>query len=115
MFSENKERFSYREWHCVHLHEHLEGEEGEEDEVGVLLELVQPLGLVMMLRRLIRKKWQKKTTKEYLDDCVEEDKGDDEPEHELGLADVTDSSAVFPVPPGKPLHWKARKMFYSRK
>lgn len=50
------QRFTHRECHCVHLHEHLEGEEGEEDEVGVLLELVQPLGLVMMLRRLIRKK-----------------------------------------------------------
>ena len=46
---------------------------------------------------------RKKTTKEYLDDCVEEDKGDDEPKHELGLADVSDGSTVFTVPPGKPL------------
>ena len=47
-----EQRFSHRECHCVHLHEHLNGEEGEEDEVGVLLELVQPLRLVVVLRRL---------------------------------------------------------------
>ena len=47
-----EQRFSHRECHCVHLHEHLNGEEGEEDEVGVLLELVQPLRLVVVLRCL---------------------------------------------------------------
>ena len=31
--------------------------------------------------------------------CVEEDQGDDQPEHELGLADVADSASVLPVPP----------------
>ena len=45
-------RFPHRKRHCVHLHEHLDGEEGEEDEVGVLLEVVQPLRLVMVLRCL---------------------------------------------------------------
>ena len=35
----------------------------------------------------------------YLDDCVEEDEGDDQPEHELGLADVAHSPTVFPIPP----------------
>ena len=29
---------------------------------------------------------------------VEEDQGDDQPEHELGLADVADSAPVLPVP-----------------
>lgn len=35
----------------------------------------------------------------HLDHSVHEDKGDDEPEHELGLADVPDSPSVLPVPP----------------
>ena len=35
----------------------------------------------------------------YLDDCVEEDEGDDQPEHELGLADVPHGPAVLPIPP----------------
>ena len=35
---------------------------------------------------------------DYLDDCVEEDEGDDQPEHELGLADVADRPLVLPVP-----------------
>ena len=36
----------------------------------------------------------------YLDDRVEEDQGDDQPEHELRLADVSDGSSVLTVPPG---------------
>ena len=40
----------------------------------------------------------------HLDDCVEEDQGDDEPEHELGLADVSDSAPVLSVPPKKRKH-----------
>ena len=43
------QRLSHREWHRIHFHQHLQGEEGEEDEVGVLLEVVQPLRLVVML------------------------------------------------------------------
>ena len=39
----------------------------------------------------------------YLDDRVEEDQGDDQPEHELRLADVSDGSSVLTVPPGN--HW----------
>ena len=35
----------------------------------------------------------------YLDDCVQEDEGDDQPEHELGLADVPHGAAVLPIPP----------------
>ena len=29
---------THREGECIHLHQHLNGEEGEEDHVGVLLE-----------------------------------------------------------------------------
>ena len=32
---------------------------------------------------------------------VEEDQGDDQPEHELGLTDVLYCSPIFPVPPVK--------------
>ena len=35
------------------------------------------------------------------DTGVQEDQGDDQPEHELGLADVFDCSPVFSVPPAK--------------
>ena len=42
----------------------------------------------------------------HLDDCVEEDQGDDKPEHELGLADVSDSAPVLSVPPKKRKHLK---------
>ena len=40
----------------------------------------------------------------HLDDRVEEDQGDDKPEHELGLADVSDSAPVLSVPPKKRKH-----------
>ena len=42
----------------------------------------------------------------HLDDCVEEDQGDDKPEHELGLADVSDSAPVLSIPPKKRKHQK---------
>ena len=35
------------------------------------------------------------------DTGVEEDQGEDQPEHELGLTDVLYCSSIFPVPPEK--------------
>ena len=56
---------------AVHLDEHLNGEEHDEEEVGHLLEVVQPRGLPVMLRGQ--------------DARVEEHQDDDDPEHGLGL------------------------------
>ena len=33
------------------------------------------------------------------DNCVEEDQGDDQPEHELRFANVPNCSSIFPIPP----------------
>ena len=43
---------AHREGEGVHLHQHLTGEEGEEDDICKLLEVVQPCRLVVVLGRL---------------------------------------------------------------
>ena len=68
----------------VHLHQHLEGEEADEGEVGVLLEVVEPLWLAVVLGGE--------------DAGVKEHQGQDQPEHELRLADVLHCPLVLPVP-----------------
>ena len=71
----------------VHFQQHLAGEEADEEEVGVLLEVVEPERLVMVLGGK--------------DAGVEEDEDDDQPEHPLRLADLTSLTAHLTIPPGK--------------
>ena len=71
----------------VHLQQHLAGEEADEEEVGVLLEVVEPEGLVVVLGGK--------------DAGVEEDEDDDQPEHPLRLADLTSLTTHLTIPPGK--------------
>ena len=71
----------------VHLQQHLAGEEADEEEICVLLEVVEPEGLVVVLGGE--------------DAGVEEDEDDNQPEHPLGLADFTSLPPHFTIPPGK--------------
>ena len=70
----------------VHLQQHLAGEEADEEEVGVLLEVVEPERLVVVLGGK--------------DAGVEEHQDHDQPEHPLGLADLTSLPPHLTVPPG---------------
>ena len=70
----------------VHLQQHLAGEETDEEEVGVLLEVVEPERLVVVLGG--------KNT------GVEEDQDHDQPEHPLRLADLPRLPPHLTVPPG---------------
>ena len=71
----------------VHLQQHLAGEEADEEEVGVLLEVVEPERLVVVLGGK--------------DAGVEEDQDHDQPEHPLGLADLPCLPPHLTVPPGR--------------
>ena len=71
----------------VHFQQHLAGEEADEEEVGVLLEVVEPERLVVVLGGK--------------DAGVEEDQDDDQPEHPLRLADLTSLTTHLTIPPGK--------------
>ena len=71
---------------CVHLQQHLAGEEADEEEVGVLLEVVEPERLVVVLGGE--------------DAGVEEDQDHDQPEHPLRLADLPRLPPHLTVPPG---------------
>ena len=75
-----------RETEGVHLQQHLAGEEADEEQVGVLLEVVKPGRLVVVFSGQ--------------DTGVEEDQGHDQPEHPLGLADVAALSSHGSVPSG---------------
>ena len=68
----------------VHLQQHLEGEEDDEEHVCDLLELLQPVRLVVVLRGE--------------DPGVEKYQDDDEPEHCLGLDGTPTVSSGFSVP-----------------
>ena len=70
----------------VHLQQHLAGEEADEEQVGVLLEVVKPGRLMVVFSGQ--------------DTGVEEDQGHDQPEHPLGLADVAALSSHGSVPSG---------------
>ena len=70
---------SYLKAETVHFEEHLAGEEDNEEQVGDLLEVVEPRRLAIVLRRQ--------------DARVEEDEDDDQPEHALRL----DGAAAGPT------------------
>ena len=68
----------------VHLQQHLQREENNEEHVGDLLELLQPVRLVVVLGG------------EY--PGVEEHQDDNEPEHRLGLHSPPTVPSRFSVP-----------------
>ena len=68
----------------VHLEQHLDGKEDDEEHVGDLLEVLEPLGLVVVLGGE--------------DAGVEQHQDDDEPEHRLGLHGTPAVSSRFSVP-----------------
>ena len=69
----------------VHLQQHLEGEEDDKEHICDLLELFQPVRLVVVLGGE--------------DPGVEEDQDDDEPEHGLRLDRPPTISSGLPIPP----------------
>ena len=79
-----REAYFYLEAQGVHLQQHLESEEDDEEHVCDLLELFQPVRLVVMLRGE--------------DPSVEKYQNDNEPEHRLGLDGTTAVSSRFSVP-----------------
>ena len=88
---DDKEVKFVEKWHHVaaeaqrvHLQQHLKGEEADKGEVSVLLEVIEPLWLAVVLRG-----------ENYR---IEEHKGQDEPEHELRLADVFNSPLILAIP-----------------
>ena len=81
----------------VHLQQHLAGEEADKEEIGVLLEVVKPDGLVVVLGGK--------------DAGVEEDEDDNQPKHPLGLADLSSLPTHFTIPPGKRVNITSRCLF----
>ena len=82
--SRRREESSYLKTQGVHLQQHLESEENDEEHVGDLLELLQPVRLVVVLGGE--------------DPGVEKHQDDDEPEHRLGLHGTPAVSSRFSVP-----------------
>ena len=74
----------YLKAQCIHLEYHLKCEENHEEHVGDLLEVLQPLWLVIVLGGK--------------DTGVEEHQDDDKPEHGLGLDSSTAVTTRFSVP-----------------
>ena len=81
----------------VHLEQHLDGEKDDEEHVGDLLEVLEPLGLVVVLGGE--------------DAGVEQHQDDDEPEHRLRLDGAPAVPPRLAVPPAAKHHF-SKNMSY---